>query len=49
MMVVVIPSAALWAGGGGLLGRLSAGRRIPRIVNLALAALLVATVVYVWV
>ncbi len=48
MMVVIVPTAALWAGGGGILGGLSAGRRGPRVVSLILAALLVATVAYVW-
>jgi threonine/homoserine/homoserine lactone efflux protein len=49
MMLVVVPTAALWAGAGDLLGRLVAARREGRLVSLALAALLVATVAYVWV
>jgi threonine/homoserine/homoserine lactone efflux protein len=48
MMIVVIPTAALWAGGGGLLGRYMTGERPNRIVSLGLAALLAATVAYVW-
>jgi threonine/homoserine/homoserine lactone efflux protein len=48
MMIVVVPTAALWAGGGGLLGTFIAGGRAHRIVSLCLAALLVATVAYVW-
>lgn len=49
MMVVVVPTAALWAGGGGILSGLIAGDRANRIVSLGLAALLAATVVYVWI
>lgn len=48
MMVVILPSAALWAWGGGLLSRLVAGRRAHRMVSLGLAALLAATVITVW-
>ena len=49
MLIVVIPSAALWAGGGDLLSRYLEGRRTRRIVGFGLAALLAATVVYVWI
>jgi threonine/homoserine/homoserine lactone efflux protein len=49
MMLVVIPTAALWAGGGGALSRFIAGDRAHRIVSLALAGLLAATVVLVWI
>jgi len=49
MMGVVIPTAALWAGAGGVLSGLIAGDRANRIVSLALAALLAATVAYVWI
>jgi threonine/homoserine/homoserine lactone efflux protein len=50
MMVVIIPSATIWAVVGGVLGRLLAGRgRAHRIVSLALAALLAVTVVSVWI
>jgi threonine/homoserine/homoserine lactone efflux protein len=49
MMVVVIPTAALWAGGGGVLSRFVSGERAHRFVSLGLAALLAATVIYVWV
>ena len=48
MMLVVIPTAALWAGAGGALSRFIAGERAARIVSLGLAALLAATVVAVW-
>ena len=49
MMIVVIPTAALWAGGGRLLTRYLTGERSNRVVSLALATLLAATVVYVWI
>jgi threonine/homoserine/homoserine lactone efflux protein len=49
MAIVVVPTAALWAAGGSALNRLIAGERSHRIVSLGLAALLTATVVYVWV
>jgi threonine/homoserine/homoserine lactone efflux protein len=49
MMLVVVPSAALWAAGGGVLGGLIAGERSSRIVSLGLAAMLAATVIGVWI
>ena len=49
MVVVVIPTAALWSSAGGALSRLIAGDRTRRAVSLVLAVLLAATVVYVWV
>jgi threonine/homoserine/homoserine lactone efflux protein len=49
MMIVVIPTAALWAGGGGLLSRFLVNERAARLVSLGLAVLLAATVVYVWI
>lgn len=49
VMIVVIPTAALWAGGGGILSRFIAGGRASRIMSLGLAALLAVTVVSVWI
>jgi threonine/homoserine/homoserine lactone efflux protein len=49
MMLIVVPTAALWAGAGGVLSRLIAGERANRLVSVALALLLAATVIYVWV
>jgi hypothetical protein len=49
MMIVVIPTAALWAGAGGVLSRFVSGERTLRIVSLGLAALLATTVAYVWI
>lgn len=48
MMLVIVPSAALWAWGGGVLGRLVSGGRGQRVVSVVLAAMLAATVVTVW-
>ena len=48
MAVVVALTAATWAGAGGMLGRLLTGDRSRRAVGFALALLLVATVVDVW-
>ena len=49
MMLVVVPTAALWAGAGGLIGGLLAGERSRRITSLVLAVLLVLTIAYVWI
>ncbi len=49
MAIVVVPTAALWAGAGGVLGRLMATGRTRRAVSLGLALLLAATVASVWV
>lgn len=48
MMVVVVPTAAVWAGGGRILGPLLTNQRAHRLVSLVLAVLLAATVVFVW-
>ena len=48
MMVVIVPSAAIWAAGGGVLGRFVTGGRAHRVVSLVLAALVALSVVYVW-
>ena len=49
MLVTRSPSASLWAAGGGALTRFLSGDRTRRVVSLALAALVLATVAYVWV
>ena len=48
MALVILPTAALWAGAGGALARLVASPRARRAVNVVLAALLVGSVVTVW-
>jgi threonine/homoserine/homoserine lactone efflux protein len=49
MMVVIVPAAAVWAGGGDVLNRLIEGPRLRRVVGLVLAAIVVATVAAVWI
>ena len=49
MMVVIVPTAVLWAGAGGVLERLANRPDAQRAVGLGLAALLVATIVLVWI
>jgi threonine/homoserine/homoserine lactone efflux protein len=49
MMIVIIPTATIWAGGGRLLSPLMANERAHRIASLVLAALLAATVAFVWI
>jgi threonine/homoserine/homoserine lactone efflux protein len=44
MMLVIIPSAAIWAAGGGSLNRFITGGRAHQVVGLVLAL----SVVYVW-
>ena len=48
MMLIVVPTAALWAGAGETLSRFISTPRARRIVSLILAGLLVATVALVW-
>jgi threonine/homoserine/homoserine lactone efflux protein len=48
MMLVIVPSAALWAIGGEALNRLISGERTRRAVSLVLATLVAATVITVW-
>jgi threonine/homoserine/homoserine lactone efflux protein len=49
MMAVVLPTAALWAAAGGVLTRFMTGEGRQQVVSLALAALVVLTVVSVWI
>jgi threonine/homoserine/homoserine lactone efflux protein len=49
MAVVILPTASLWAVAGNALGGLLAAGRTGRAVSLGLAALLAATVVFVWI
>jgi threonine/homoserine/homoserine lactone efflux protein len=48
MILVIIPTASLWAAGGGAISRLIRDDRVRRAVNLTLALILAATVVAVW-
>ncbi len=49
MALVVLPSAAIWALAGGWIGGLVSSERARRAISLALASLLVVTVVLAWV
>jgi threonine/homoserine/homoserine lactone efflux protein len=46
--VVILGTAAVWAGGGAALHRVVDGGRAQRIVNLTLALLLAASVAFIW-
>jgi threonine/homoserine/homoserine lactone efflux protein len=48
MMIVIVPSASVWAVGGDVLSRLIEGDRARPQVSLILGAVVVATVVSVW-
>jgi len=48
MMAVVVPTAAVWAAGGGMFSRLLQDERSARIAFFVLAVLVAATVVSVW-
>jgi threonine/homoserine/homoserine lactone efflux protein len=48
MLIVILPTAALWAVGGDALSRLVSGQRAGRAFSLILAALVAATVLSVW-
>ena len=49
MMAVILPSAGIWAAFGDALGALLERDRTRRVVSLVLAALVVATIVLVWI
>jgi threonine/homoserine/homoserine lactone efflux protein len=49
LMVVVVGSSSIWAVGGAALGRVVEDERKRRAVSIALAVLLVASVVLLWV
>lgn len=49
LMVVVVGSSSIWAVGGAALGRVVDDERARRVVSIALALLLVSSVVLLWV
>jgi len=49
LMVVVIGSSSAWAAGGAGLGRFVEDERTRRVINVVLAALLVASVALIWI
>jgi len=48
MMLVIVPTAAAWAGAGGAMSRLMSGERSHRIVRITLAVMVIFTVALVW-
>ena len=48
MMLVIVPTAASWAGAGGAMSRLLSDERSNRIMSIALAVMVVLTVALVW-
>ena len=48
MMLVIVPTAAAWAGAGGAMSRLMSGERSHRIVGITLAVMVIFTVALVW-
>jgi threonine/homoserine/homoserine lactone efflux protein len=46
---VILGTATVWAAGGAAVGRLTEGGRTQRAVNLTLAAVLAASVAFIWV
>lgn len=49
MVAIVLPSALLWAAGGGLLAQFINTSRAQRVVAVALGLLLAGTVVLIWI
>jgi threonine/homoserine/homoserine lactone efflux protein len=48
LLVVVVASSSIWAGGGAALGHVIEDERTIRIANVVLAALIVASVALIW-
>jgi threonine/homoserine/homoserine lactone efflux protein len=46
--LTILGTAAIWAGGGAAMRRLAEGGRTQRVVNVALAVVLVASVALIW-
>ncbi|MEQ4203862.1 LysE family translocator [Actinopolymorpha sp. B17G11] len=49
MMIVVVPTAAAWAAGGTVINRFVTSDRTHRLLSIALAIILVASVAYLWI
>ena len=48
MMVIIVPSALLWAGAGDVIGRVITSPRARQVVSVVLAALLLGSIALVW-
>jgi threonine/homoserine/homoserine lactone efflux protein len=49
MMSMIIPAASVWAGAGDAMSRWLSGERTRRVVSLVLGAMVIGTIVLVWV
>lgn len=49
MMIVVLPTASVWAAGGTILNRVITSERAHRALSRGLAVILAATVAYIWI
>ena len=49
MMSMIIPAASVWAGAGEAMSRWLSGERTRRVVSVVLAAMVVGTIVLVWI
>jgi threonine/homoserine/homoserine lactone efflux protein len=49
MVVVVLPTAAIWAAGGTALHRLTKSQRANRVLNSALALLIALSIAFIWI
>ncbi len=49
MVVIVLPTASIWAAGGTALHRLTASRRAHRALNGGLALLLAVSIAFIWI
>ncbi len=49
MMSMIIPAAAVWAGAGEAMSRWLSGERTRRVVSVVLGAMVVGTIVLVWI
>ncbi len=49
IMIVLLPTASVWAAGGTILNRFITSKRAHRALSLGLALLLATTVAYIWI
>ncbi len=49
MMSMIIPAASVWAGAGEAMSRWLSGERTRRVVSLVLGAMVIGTIVLVWI
>ena len=49
MMSMIVPTASVWAGAGDVMSRWLSGERTRRVVSVVLGAMVVGTIVLVWI